>query len=212
MVYELTGNITLINPHALDPLKSYMYTNMFYCSDKLPIGKMELFQRLFGTRCPNCLSMEGPAGAGKSSFLENYGHEWSKNFISCEQRGPNVPCDGHSWKLVVYISAGAITGSADDAIRQNLRCEPHLQDPMMAAIQQDGDGVVVVYDAMDELRNKESIASISSYTQTSQRMVGKPKVLVAARHGLLSVKHDFFDRQLYLEGFSLSQGLQYIET
>ena len=82
---------------------------------------------------------------------------------------------------------------------------------MMSSIDQDGEGVLIMYDAMDELRHPESIDSISAYVETSQKMVGKPKVLVAARDGLLSVEHRLFDRELHLEGFSITQGTDYLK-
>ena len=165
---------------------------------------------MFQRHAPNSLLVEGEAGSGKSTYLQDYAHRHCKEFTECEGKGSGSPCVGHFWKLILYIPAGSVLGSQEAAIRDNLHCDDKHKDQMMTMIKDDGDGVLVINDGLDEVRKQIEKDSIRQYTIAHQKS-GRPKILNSSRNGLCNIEGKFFDRMVTLDGFSLNQGLEYVK-
>ena len=114
--------------------------------------------------------------------------------------------------LVVYLAAGSMKETSEKEIHQGIKCEKQLQDRAMRYIQKDGRGVLVEYDAIDEVHNRDVRKSISKFITESNEGRRHTKVFVSTRKRLENIDKSIIDRLLKMRGFTLEQGIEYIET
>ena len=155
---------------------------------------------------PRAGRLSGPPGAGKSTCLRYLAYQWSVNFLEKTQELDTI--DSDECTLMVYLPARSIRGSVRDAIRNQLCCEEKDADLLMAHVDQ-GKGVAILLDGIDEIRDGEIIENLRHYVQTRKERGGQ-QVLVAARTDLSQIPSRSFDRFLVLHGFSPEQGKEYI--
>ena len=139
-------------------------------------------------------------------------HLWSSSFIQCHKEGPEKPCPGHDWRLIVYIPGNTIEGCVEDAIRNNLKCDKRFHDQTMVTIADDGDGVLIISDATDELQDEDLKESLCQFAQECKEFPNKPSFLLSSRTGLCFIDPQHFHRCLNIEGFTIPQGIQYLEA
>ena len=113
--------------------------------------------------------------------------------------------------MIVYIPASSFKGSAEDAIKYNLMCKINLRDELMACLTEDGEGVLIIHDAIDELRTKAALDSLQDYVKNCKDLAIPTKVFVSSRSGLCPLDPKRFHRKLNIEGFSTEQGITFIE-
>ena len=108
----------------------------------------------------------------------------------------------------VYLHVGSIKGSVKDAIRNALWCRQEDKDVLMKHVET-GVGVAVLIDATDELRNNGIENELKDYV--NQQIGGSQKILVSSRTDLCCIDLEKFDRILVLQGFTLTQAMDYIK-
>ena len=155
---------------------------------------------------PRAGRLSGPPGAGKSTCLRYMAYQWSVNFLKKTRESDTI--DSDECTLMVYLPARSIRGSVRDAIRNQLRCEEKDVDLLMSHVDQ-GQGVAILVDGIDEIRDGEVIENLRQYVRTRKERGGQ-QVLVAARTDLSQIPSRSFDRFLVLQGFSPEQGKEYI--
>ena len=135
------------------------------------------------------------------------------DFLECHEKlkEPGIECQVHEWKFIVYIPAASIKGSAEEAIRDNVKCSESLRDQTMASIREDGEGVLIVQDAVDELHSEDARRSLEEYTKMCKEITTNPKILVSTRSALCHIPSAYFDRCISIEGFTREQGIQFVE-
>ena len=131
---------------------------------------------------------------------------WSQDFLNKENSG--FVDDLHT--MMVYIPAGKIKSTVQEAIRDNLRCKESHVDLLMTHVQE-GEGVAIVIDALNEIRDEKVRRNVEQYVQERQ-MRGGPQVIVSARTDLCTINSLDFDLHLSLKGFSNTQGKLYSDT
>ena len=149
---------------------------------------------------PQGVRLYGPPGAGKTTYLRHLVHKWSTDFL---QKG------AQKWTLMVYIPARDIKSTVKQAIKDHLWCEDEDKDFLMDHIQR-GEGVAIVVDAIDEVRDDNILDDLQRYANTRQTQ-GGANILVSARNGLCFIHPQHFNRFLTLDGFTLDQGFNFIE-
>ena len=163
-------------------------------------------QRNLLRKRPRAGRLSGPPGAGKSTCLRYMAYQWSVDFLEKTRESDTI--DSEECTLMVYLPARSIRGSVRDAIRNQLCCEEKDMDLLMSHVDQ-GNGVAILVDGIDEIRNGEVIGNLQQYVKTRKERGGE-QVLVAARTDLSQISSRLFDRFLVLQGFSPEQGKQYI--
>ena len=133
-------------------------------------------------------------------------YQWSMEFLEKTRISDTIDLD--ECTLMVYLPARTITSSLQDAIRKHLCCEEKDVDLLMSHVDQ-GKGVAILADGIDEIRDPKVIKHLQEYVRTRKDRGGQ-QVLVAARSDLSQIPSRSFDRFLVLRGFSLEQGEQYI--
>ena len=178
----------------------------------VPIEKTVVFKKFRQSEPPQTVLLEGDPGVGKTTFLKQYAYSWSCDILDCHEKGATEPCKGHAWMLVVYLAAGSMKETSEKEIHQGIKCEKQLQDRAMRYIQTDGRGVLVEYDAVDEVHNRDVRKSISKFITESNEGRRHTKVFVSTRKRLENIDRSIIDRLLNMRGFTLEQGIEYIET
>ena len=149
---------------------------------------------------PQGVRLYGPPGAGKTTFLRHIAHSRSIDFLD---KGPQ------KWTTIVYIPARDIKYTVEQAIKDHLWCDKKDVDVLMAHVEE-GEGVIVVIDGVDEIRDKKVLEKLQAYVHDRQTR-GGPKVLVSARNDLCSIDPQDFSRFLTLEGFTIEQGIEFMK-
>ena len=188
---------TLVSPYC-----THLCVHLFYFRGAAGAGQSNLLRER-----PRAGRLSGPPGAGKSTCLRYMAYQWSVDFLEKTQNTDTI--DSDECTLMVYLPARSMRGSVRDAIRNQLRCEEKDADLLMAHVDQ-GKGVAILVDGIDEIRDPEIIENLREYVQTRKKRGGH-QVLVAARTNLSQLPSQSFDRFLVLQGFSPEQGKQYIK-
>ena len=149
---------------------------------------------------PQGVRLYGSPGAGKTTFLRHIVHAWSIDFLD---KGPQ------KWTTMVYIPARDIKSTVEQAIKDHLWCDKNDVDILMAHVKK-GKGVIVVLDAVDEVRDSEVLESLQRYVHERQTQ-GGPRIVVSGRNDLCSIDPQDFSRFLTLEGFTIEQGIEYVK-
>ena len=156
--------------------------------------------------------LQGPPGAGKSSFIRNYAYKWSKpseGEVTEEQK---------MWDLVVVLHVSTLRLSAHksakdqilQAIRQNLAGSEvdaimeHLNSKNMDM------KVLVIPDGMDECRNDITLEMLRALVDQSHKNMLPFSVFATSRSGLCPIKLSDFERRMKIDGFTSDQGLNCI--
>ena len=113
------------------------------------------------------------------------------------------------FSTMVYLHVRSIKGSVSEAIRSALWCRKEDKDVLMKHVES-GEGVAILIDATDELRDEAIIAELKDYVD---RQTGRcQKILVSSRTGLCCIDIEKFDRLLVLQGFTLPQAMAYVAS
>ena len=110
---------------------------------------------------------------------------------------------------MVYIPARAMKGNIHKAIHDHLWCADNDKEVLMKHIE-DGEGVGVIIDAIDEIRDLDVLKNLKETVHKWQTTRG-PTFLISARNDLCSIDPADFDRFLILEGFTIDQGEEYVK-
>ena len=156
--------------------------------------------QIYEQDAPQGVRLYGPPGAGKTTFLRHIVHAWSIDFLD---KGPQ------KWTTMVYIPARDIKHTVTQAIKDHLWCEEKDVDILMAHTEE-GEGVVVVIDGVDEIRDEKVLKKLQAYVHDRQTR-GGPKLLVSARNDLCSIDPKDFSRFLTLDGFTVEQGIEFMK-
>ena len=70
---------------------------------------------------PQTVCLDGPPGAGKTTFMRHLVHKWSEDFLKLEGESVILDKKNGPFSLMVYLSARSIRGSVKDAIRNAQR-------------------------------------------------------------------------------------------
>ena len=81
----------------------------------------------------------------------------------------------------------------------------------MAWIQEDGDGVLIIHDAVDELHDEYSKQSLCAYAKSCKEIRTQPKLLISTRNALCFIPPLCFDRVVNTDGFTLEQGVEFVQ-
>ena len=120
-----------------------------------------------------------------------------------------VDVEKGQFSTMVYLHVRSIKGSVREAIRSALWCREEDKDVLMKHVET-GDGVAILIDATDELRDEAIIAELKDYVDGQTG--GSQKILVSSRTDLCCIDHDKFDRLLVLQGFTLPQAMDYVAS
>ena len=113
------------------------------------------------------------------------------------------------FSTMVYLHVRSIKGSVREAIRSALWCRKEDKDVLMKHVET-GDGVAILIDATDELRDEAIIAELKDYVDGQTG--GCQKILVSSRTDLCCIGIEKFDRLLVLQGFTLPQAMDYVAS
>ena len=151
--------------------------------------------------------LEGVPGAGKTTFLKHLVHKWSKRFLDLSGEEVFVDVENGQFSTMVYMHVRSIKGSVREAIRSALWCRKEDKDVLMKHVES-GEGVAILIDATDELRDEAIIAELKDYVDGQTG--GCQKILVSSRTDLCCIDIDKFDRLLVLQGYTLPQAMDYV--
>ena len=112
------------------------------------------------------------------------------------------------FSTMVYLHVRSIKGSVREAIRSALWCRKEDKDVLMKHVET-GEGVAILIDATDELRDEAIIAELKDYVDGQTG--GCQKILVSSRTDLCCIDIEKFDRLLVLQGFTLPQAMDYVK-
>ena len=157
---------------------------------------------------PRGIRLEGPPGAGKTTYLRNIVHTWSTKFLEWSQ-DPSSQTVMPKWTLMVYIPARTIRGNIHQAIHDHLWCAEKDKKGLMKHMEE-GEVVAVIIDAIDEICDYDVLKNLKETVHNWQTTRG-PTFLISARNDLCSVDPADFNRFLILEGFTIDQGEEYVK-
>ena len=177
------------------------------------IADGDVFERLGAEPPPQGVRLEGPPGAGKTTYLRHIVHTWSSEFLRLYP-DDHIVTPLPKWTLMVYIPAREIEKSKREsktvtqAISDHLWCDVRDKETLMRHVMH-GRGVGVLIDAIDEVRDPVVITHLRAYVHKVQTN-GGPTFLVSSRSDLCFVPPDDFCRYLVLEGFTPDQGEEFV--
>ena len=160
-----------------------------------------------GEDSPQTARLDGAPGAGKTTFLKHLVHKWSRKFLKYTGDQVTVDVGDGQFSTMVYLHVRSIKGSVREAIRSALWCRKEDKDVLMKHVET-GEGVAILIDATDELRDEAIIAELKDYVDGQTG--GCEKILVSSRTDLCCIDIDKFDRLLVLQGFTLPQAMDYV--
>ena len=156
---------------------------------------------------PQTILVCGQPGVGKTTFLRHFVRNCSKNFLMNNQNSDCLP--ENQLTTIVYLEGKSIKGTIKDAIRDNLRCKKKDKDLLMDHIEE-GDGVAIVIEAIDEIYDEAVKVNLREYVSERKQKRGA-QVVVSSRTDHCPIQPICFDRILNLQGFSIKQGIGYVE-
>ena len=157
-------------------------------------------------RRPQTVLLSGPPGAGKTTFLKGFAYDWGKAYESYMDNPGTLPKPELS--AAVYVHAQDLEGDIWNCIEKNLCCSDVERVAIIESIRSGQTGSILL-DALDEIRDQQTLADIATFIEYNHKHRG-PQILVSARTGLSRLSNDIFDRFLHLEGFTLYQGVEYV--
>ena len=158
---------------------------------------------------PQTVCLDGPPGAGKTTFIRHLVHKWSEDFLMLDGDPVILDKENGPFSLVVYLSARSIRGSVKDAIRNALWCKPEDKDLLMNHVET-GEGVAIILDALDEVRKNSILVDLGSFVKNAQNR-NSYKILVATRTNICKIEQASFDRTVVLQGFTQQQTMEYVK-
>ena len=181
----------------------------FCTSREMHVIPEDVILRMFNSEeSPQTACLDGSPGAGKTTFMRHLVHKWSEDFLKLE--GDPIILDRESgpFSLMVFLSTRAIKGSVKKAIRDALWCKPEDKDLLVAHIET-GEGVAIMLDALDEVRNDSVLQELDCFVQEAQNG-HYSKVLLSTRTDICKIDRALFDRTLVLHGFTQPQTTEYV--
>ena len=183
------------------------FLTSFHFRELLPISEDFVLTSYEGEDSPQTARLDGVPGAGKTTFLKHLVHKSSQKFLKFT--GERVTVDVGDFSTMVYLHVQSIKGSVREAIRSALWCRKEDKDILMKHVET-GEGVAILIDATDELRDEAIIAELKDYVDGQTG--GCQKILVSSRTDLCCIDIVKFDRLLVLQGFSLPQAMDYVAS
>ena len=110
---------------------------------------------------------------------------------------------------MVFLLATDIKTTVQAAILARLGCKKKDEVILMAHIEQ-GEGILLVVDACDELHNAAAMEKLESFVEECQRR-GGPTIIITCRTDLCSIDARYFDRFITLKGYTTNEALQYVK-
>ena len=195
---------TRLHYHSTQP-----FLTSFHFRELLPISEDFILTSYEGKDSPQTARLEGVPGAGKTTFLKHLVHKWSQKFLKFTGDQVTVYVGDGQFSTMVYLHVRSIKGSVREAIRSALWCRKEDKDVLMKHVET-GDGVAILIDATDELRDEAIIAELKDYVDGQTG--GCQKILVSSRTDLCCIDIEKFDRLLVLQGFTLPQAMDYVAS
>ena len=184
------------------------FLTSFHFREVLPISEDLVLTSYMGEDSPQMARLDGAPGAGKTTFLKHLVHKWSQKFLKLTGDQVTVDVGDGQFSTMVYLHVRSIKGSVREAIRSALWCRKEDKDFLMKHVET-GEGVAILIDATDELRDEAIIAELKDYVDGQTG--GCQKILVSSRTDLCCIDIEKFDRLLVLQGFTQSQAMDYVK-
>ena len=194
---------TRLHYHSTQP-----FLTSFHFREVLPISEDLVLTSYMGEDSPQTARLDGAPGAGKTTFLKHLVHKWSRKFLKLTGDEVTVDVGDGQFSTMVYLHVRSIKGSVRQAIRSALWCREEDKDLLMKHVES-GEGVAILIDATDELRDEAIIAELKDYVD--RQTGGCQKILVSSRTDLCCIDIEKFDRLLVLQGFTQSQAMDYVK-
>ena len=181
---------------------------MLFCRITIEISQEDILEGFAGELPPRGIRLEGPPGAGKTTYLRHVVHTWSTKYLEWSQ-DPLTEKPMPKWTLMVYIPGRVMKGNIRKAIHDHLWCADNDKEVLMKHVEE-GKGVAVIIDAIDEIHDHDVLDNLKESVHEWQSTRG-PTFLISARNELCSVDPADFNRFLILEGFTIDQGEEYVK-
>ena len=155
--------------------------------------------------------VQGPPGAGKSSFVKHYAYKWSKPTEGEEKDEQKM------WDLVLVLPVSTLRVSKDKSTKDQIlqAIEQCLTGKDIEAIMENVDSacmkVLLIPDGLDECRSDTTLEMLRLLVEQSHKNILPYSVLVTCRTGLCPIDQSYFDRRMKIEGFTIQQGIEFVK-
>ena len=156
--------------------------------------------------------LQGPPGAGKTSFIRHYAYKWSE-----PTEGEDTK-EQKKWNLIVILPVSTLRISKNistkeqihQAIRQSLYGSE--VEAIMEHLDDKNFRVLIIPDGLDECRSDTTLDMLKKLVEQSHTNILPYAVFATCRSGLCPIKQSEFERWMKIEGFTIHQGMQYVNT
>ena len=172
------------------------------------MDKKDILKTINGKR-PQTVLLSGSPGAGKTTFLEAFAHQWSReheNFMTNPEENAKPE---HT--IVVFAPATDLKGDVWTSIERYVCCDDEEERKLISKHLKKDRSSAILLDALDEIREPEILSNLKKFIEYSNKN-GGPQIVVSARTGLSRLTDRFIDWSLQLKGYTPQQGLKYIEV
>ena len=156
--------------------------------------------------------LQGPPGAGKSSFIRHYAHKWSTPTEVEELEEQKM------WDLIVILQVSTLRVSEGKSAKEQIlqAIEQSLTGPEVdAVVEYLGSRnmclrVLIIPDGLDECRDYTTLQMLKELILQSHKNILPFSVFTTCRSGQCPIKLAYFERRMKIEGFTLNQGKEYV--
>ena len=155
--------------------------------------------------------VQGPPGAGKSSFIRHYAYKWSSPTEGEEKDEQKM------WDLVLVLPVSTLRVSKDKSTKDQIlqAIEQCLTGKDIESIMENVDStymkVLLIPDGVDECRSDTTLEMLRQLVEQSHKNILPYSVLVTCRSGLCPIDQSYFDRRMKIEGFTMEQGIKFVK-